>query len=212
VSENIPRRCSIDKNLSTELFIRAAIKAVENMPADVRLTHAVNFLGKALDAVADYIDGVPVKAAEPAKSAELKGVCKHGIRWPHACQPCADAAWEARDKTFSESSAITQFARLHLDPIHAFLSEVEAEHRRAVTKFPDASGSMTALTEEVGELAKALLDEPSECVRAEAVQVATMAIRVALEGDHTLSSTRTRRGADRHPARSGEADKWNNAS
>lgn len=22
--------------------------------------------------------------------------CKHGIRWPHACQPCDDAAWAAR--------------------------------------------------------------------------------------------------------------------
>lgn len=21
-------------------------------------------------------------------------VCKHGIRWPHECQPCADDAWE----------------------------------------------------------------------------------------------------------------------
>lgn len=22
-------------------------------------------------------------------------ICKHGVRWPHACQPCDDAAWEA---------------------------------------------------------------------------------------------------------------------
>lgn len=22
-------------------------------------------------------------------------VCKHGIRWPHRCDPCADAAWAA---------------------------------------------------------------------------------------------------------------------
>lgn len=26
-------------------------------------------------------------------------VCKHGVRWPHACQPCDDAAWEARTAT-----------------------------------------------------------------------------------------------------------------
>lgn len=24
-------------------------------------------------------------------------VCKHGVRWPHACQPCDDAAWEERE-------------------------------------------------------------------------------------------------------------------
>jgi hypothetical protein len=23
-------------------------------------------------------------------------VCKHGVRWPHACPPCDDAAWNAR--------------------------------------------------------------------------------------------------------------------
>lgn len=22
-------------------------------------------------------------------------VCKHGVRWPHECKPCADANWEA---------------------------------------------------------------------------------------------------------------------
>jgi hypothetical protein len=21
-------------------------------------------------------------------------VCKHGVRWPHRCDPCADAAWK----------------------------------------------------------------------------------------------------------------------
>lgn len=24
-------------------------------------------------------------------------VCEHGIRWPHACQPCDDAAWNQRN-------------------------------------------------------------------------------------------------------------------
>jgi hypothetical protein len=28
-------------------------------------------------------------------------VCKHGVRWPHACQPCDDAAWEARNEIAS---------------------------------------------------------------------------------------------------------------
>ena len=25
-------------------------------------------------------------------------VCKHGVRWPHPCQPCDDAAWEAEQR------------------------------------------------------------------------------------------------------------------
>lgn len=67
-------------------------------------------------------------------------------------------------------------------------------------KFPNPSGSMTALTEEVGELAKALLDEPWENVEAEAIQVACMAIRVLEEGDPTLTGLRLRRALTRPPA------------
>jgi hypothetical protein len=67
-----------------------------------------------------------------------------------------------------------------------FITKVQAELIRGRTKFPNPQGSMTALTEEVGELAKALLDEPWDRVVEEAVQVAVMAIRVATEGDPTL--------------------------
>lgn len=80
-----------------------------------------------------------------------------------------------------------------------FLGRVYNEVRRARDKFPDPHGSMTALTEEVGELARALLDERSDRVVAEAVQVAAMAARVALEGDPSLQELRARRGADPHP-------------
>lgn len=52
---------------------------------------------------------------------------------------------------------------------------------------------MTALTEEVGELAKALLDEGWSRVQAEAIQVACMAARVAIEGDPTLIKYRAKR-------------------
>jgi NTP pyrophosphatase (non-canonical NTP hydrolase) len=60
------------------------------------------------------------------------------------------------------------------------------ELQSARSKFPSASKSMCALTEEVGELAKALLDESNERVVEEAVQVAVTAIRVATEGDASL--------------------------
>lgn len=72
--------------------------------------------------------------------------------------------------------------------------DIENELKRAREKFPNSDGSMTALTEEVGELAKAMLDEPLDRVRAEAIQVAVMAIRVATEGDATLNKIRKRRG------------------
>lgn len=81
-------------------------------------------------------------------------------------------------------------------PIQCFLNRVHVEILAARRKFPKPEASMTALTEEVGELAKALLDEPWENVVQEAHQVAAMAARVALEGDPTLKSYRVSRGAD----------------
>lgn len=70
--------------------------------------------------------------------------------------------------------------------------EINDELARARTKFPMPNPTMTALTEEVGELAQALLkcdplkpDYADRCknVYLEAIQVAVMAIRVLEEGD-----------------------------
>lgn len=81
----------------------------------------------------------------------------------------------------------------------AFVMLLKTEVERARKKFPDNAGSMCALTEEVGELAKALLDEDSSRIFAEAVQVACMAFRVANEGDRTLNEYRKTRGQKPHP-------------
>lgn len=72
-----------------------------------------------------------------------------------------------------------------------FLEDVQQELIRARAKFPNPHFSMTALTEEVGELARALLKvkagkESPVTVWEEAVQVAAMALRVAVEGDLSI--------------------------
>ena len=67
---------------------------------------------------------------------------------------------------------------------------------QARAKFPDSYGVMCALTEEVGEVAKAYMDEPLSEVYKEAVQVAAMAARLALEGDASLQRIRDERHAD----------------
>lgn len=60
----------------------------------------------------------------------------------------------------------------------------EAELIRARRMFPDVEFGLAALTEEVGELAKELMDNPSSCrVLEEAIQVAVVACRIATEGD-----------------------------
>ena len=76
------------------------------------------------------------------------------------------------------------------DPVQQFLSQVETEVSFARQKFPDSDACMVALTEEVGELAKALLSESLANVYKEAVQVAAMAARVAIDGDPSLARYR----------------------
>ena len=60
----IPRRHRIDLQSSGEEAIREAVRVVEEMGADPRLTDAVVLLGQAQEKVADYIDDVRVVAGD----------------------------------------------------------------------------------------------------------------------------------------------------
>lgn len=82
------------------------------------------------------------------------------------------------------------------DLVDHFLAEVRAEVARARSKFPGNDLTTIALTEEVGELAKALLDESPSRVRSEAVQVAAMAVRVAIDGDASVANHRMLKQSD----------------
>lgn len=73
-------------------------------------------------------------------------------------------------------------------------NEILAELNRARTKFPGKNVTFAALVEEVGELATALFEESSDRVRKEAVQVAVMAMRVILDGDHVYEPWRAEKG------------------
>lgn len=71
-----------------------------------------------------------------------------------------------------------------------FVAAVKKELARARSLFQGSDASNAALVEEVGELSKALMYEPWHCVFAEAVQVAVMAQRLAVEGDGTMREFR----------------------
>lgn len=71
-----------------------------------------------------------------------------------------------------------------LDTIVGIVQEV----KRARTKFPGNKMLLAALTEEVGELAKALLQKlPADEVRKEAIQVCAVAVRIIEEGDASFA-------------------------
>lgn len=76
------------------------------------------------------------------------------------------------------------------------LADIVSELGNARAKFPGDNVTFAALVEEVGELAKATFEEPRENVRKEAVQVAVMAMRMVLDGDHTYEPWRASKGLD----------------
>lgn len=56
MSQNIPRRCFIDKLTPGEKAIYDAIVEVEKIPGDVRLTEVSAMLARAKDLLSDFID------------------------------------------------------------------------------------------------------------------------------------------------------------
>lgn len=75
--------------------------------------------------------------------------------------------------------------------VEDFLFCVEKEFIGATNKFPNNENQTVALMEEVGELANALLEHgygkgDQQSVYNEAVQVAAMAMRIAVQGDRNF--------------------------
>lgn len=85
------------------------------------------------------------------------------------------------------------------DETAVFLYAVWNEIQRARKKFPGDNCTLAALVEEVGELSKATFSERAICVYAEAVQVATMAARMATEGDSCFVAWRENNRLDKLP-------------
>ena len=63
------------------------------------------------------------------------------------------------------------------------INNLQAETSRARGKFPTNDQLLVALIEEVGEVARAVLEKDFTHARIEALQVATVAMRLVEEGD-----------------------------
>jgi len=71
VTKDLPRRIHMELWTPAERAIHDAVQVVEAMPADVRLTEAVQLLGQAQAKVADFVDGQPT--AGPITYAKAGG-------------------------------------------------------------------------------------------------------------------------------------------
>lgn len=113
--------------------------------------------------------------------------------------------WESRVNLFYTKVplSLTKEMRVYEDvepqpgPDFLLLLDIQKELKRAREKFPGKNVTFAAMVEEVGELATALFEENKDRVRQEAVQVAVMAMRVVLDGDHTFDNWREEKGLDK---------------
>jgi hypothetical protein len=99
--------------------------------------------------------------------------------------------WPKTDDTKRELQALLSGA-----VVATFMIEVAMEIDQARKQFPGDRLTTIAMVEEVGELCKAVLDQPAHAVREEAIQVAAMAARLAIEGDSSVAGKRVERGLD----------------
>lgn len=92
---------------------------------------------------------------------------------------CANVGLSAQERLNSPDGIVVMMVRGELDAARA--------------SFPNAQHMVVALMEEVGELAQAMIDhdrggsQTAQQVLREAVQVASMAIRIAVEGDDNFA-------------------------
>lgn len=103
---------------------------------------------------------------------------------------------DAADAKFAKGEQWGGATKARQTAMELFLFDVERELSKAREKSPDAQASLAAATEELGELAKALLSESPERIYHEAVQLATMAARIATDGDRSLNDYRVHHGVD----------------
>ena len=107
------------------------------------------------------------------------------------------ADWEAAASAMTALKAERDAAVARAEsPEQALADKILAELVRARTKFPGKNVTFAALVEEVGELATATFEESAERVEKEAVQVAVMAMRMVLDGDHCFDGWRKEKGLD----------------
>lgn len=126
---------------------------------------------------------------ETCMGSQEGGACGHPRHNPetgrHDLPPVVKETWDWGGSLVYDLSSEAQL-----------VNEILDELKRARAKFPGDNVTTLALVEEVGELAKATFEESAARVRKEAIQVATMAMRVVLDGDSTLDAWRAQKGLD----------------
>ena len=185
---------------------RAAVLE-EELAAEREITAALN------DRLVEFERGGEGERAEAwrAVTQALNEVCPDWAKADLCGQDCAVAAIRSLAGRAAAGPALEpEQGQQGMTPEGAFLRDVGHECRRARAKHPGTEAMGNALAEETGEVAQALADEPAEHVYKECVQVASTAMRIALEGDRAVDFIRARRGLDALPGSPFVGFGWDN--
>jgi len=155
------------------------------------LTSAEEFNLFVSEAVGEAVEEAEVAAAEGHAKALAVIESDHERFLEKATAKAYESGWDDGCRALKAIRLSTEDHRV-LDA----LADIAAELERARKKFPGKNVTFAALVEEVGELATALFSEPRADVEKEAVQVAVMAMRIILDGDHTFDAWRAAQDLD----------------
>lgn len=145
-------------------------------------------------ALCEIRDMKPHHAGQTRNEYFMQQIAKAALHEAITITNAESAAAEARGAAIELTEEITKPAPQ--TPEQELADEIAAELIRARQKFPGKNVTFAALAEEFGELATALFEESRARVRKEAVQVAVMAMRIVLDGDHTFEPWRADHGLD----------------
>lgn len=135
-------------------------------------------------------DLLPCPFCGSAEVSQSTGARRDGSSWHYVeCEDCgANTEPDVWNHRATPAPVVTEE--------EALCREILAELTRTRTKFPGKNVTFAALVNEVGELATATFDEGRDRVRKEAIQVAVMAMRMILDGDHCFDAWRHEKGLD----------------
>ena len=157
---DIPRRIRIDLQTPIEAAIRAARDAVESGPAHPHMTRATVLLGQALDAVADFVDGVPEKDAEDAaeeakRTASLFSAIEDAVY--ETCLEADPRATPAGQLAYNVAGVVVEMVKERLRAATERAEKAEASEILALRNNEDLRRAITRLAPRGGAMADAIV-------------------------------------------------------
>lgn len=104
------------QDLSKAAVLRQALRLYQLVHERLKAGETMSFSGDK-ERIAQFIgtDVYPAVADRDPDHGKIGSghICKHGVRWPHPCEPCDDAVWEHQkgEDSLKEADRLTDWVR-----------------------------------------------------------------------------------------------------